>query len=86
MAEIKLKPCPFCGGNPTLRRCSTGTKGYKFTASYEVKCDKCRMAQTQTFETVFDLELNGELVLEKDGRKEAIEAWNRRAEDGKEKA
>ena len=79
MAE--LKRCPFCGGNPTLRRCSTGTKGLKFLAGYEVKCDFCRMAQTKQFETVFDFELNGEVVFEKDGRKEAIEAWNRRANE-----
>ncbi len=78
----KLKPCPFCGGNPTLRRCSTGTNGLKYFAGYEVTCDGCRMARTKQFETVFDFELNGELVFEKDGRKEAIEAWNRRVDNG----
>lgn len=76
--EPQLKPCPFCGGNPTLRRCSTATSGLKYSARYIIECKDCRMATTKEFETVFDIDLTGALIYEKDGRKEAIEAWNRR--------
>lgn len=86
MAEnnTELKPCPFCGSNPTLRQCTTATKGLKFLAGYIVECRECRMAKTKEFETVFDLELSGDLHYDIDGRKEAIEAWNRRATCGGE--
>ena len=54
----ELKPCPFCGGNASVR---------KESMWYEVCCDDCPCNV-------------GRCWFAK--REEAIEAWNRRAEDG----
>ena len=59
--ENKLKPCPFCGGEPYIQSRPTARK----TKIYSVKC-RC-----------------GAMFKFVDRRYKAIEAWNRRAEDGK---
>ena len=36
-----LKPCPFCGGEATIKEYANGHKGNgEFTAQYKVGCDK----------------------------------------------
>lgn len=62
MSEIKLKPCPFCGGEARLQR-----KNKKH--GYYVICKKCG-CRTPYFQYQFD-------SLEK-LRETAIEAWNTR--------
>lgn len=39
MRQPDLKPCPFCGGNPTLRYSLVGKDAY-------VKCYGCEVATT----------------------------------------
>ena len=40
MSELELKPCPFCGGVPTLEE-KDGTNYYR----YRVFCEKCAASQ-----------------------------------------
>ena len=81
MDEIKLKPCPFCGGkaeyiiNTNYERCTT--HGWKFG----IKCTNCMTElPMKDFLVTADLESNGEIVFAKDDRKKAADMWNRRAE------
>ena len=37
----KLKPCPFCGGQPEVRRC-----GHLINDWYYVYCPKCWVSQS----------------------------------------
>ena len=40
----KLKPCPFCGGEATIREFACGSTGNGgFSASYEVGCKDCKI-------------------------------------------
>lgn len=80
MAEIKLKPCPFCGKNPFVKRHSIGTRGHNFSVTQSIEC-YCGMAKTRLHETIFSVSFSNEFVIETDGMKEAIEAWNGRANE-----
>ena len=80
MAEIELKPCPFCGKFPFIKRHSAGTKGHKFFFTQSIEC-YCGMAKTKMCETIFEVNFDNKLVIETDGAKEAIEAWNGRANE-----
>lgn len=65
MIEVKLKPCPFCGGKARYFRTQT-LEG----PMHKVRCtnfDGCQMRelQTQSFYR----------------KEQAINAWNRRADD-----
>ena len=81
MDEIKLKPCPFCGGkaeyiiNTNYERCTT--HGWKFG----IKCTNCMTElPIKDFIVTVDLESNGKIAFAKDDRKKAADMWNRRAE------
>lgn len=42
MSEIKLKPCPFCGGDAEFVAVITGTDGDgELTGKYKIRCKKC---------------------------------------------
>jgi Lar family restriction alleviation protein len=69
MAE--LKPCPFCGGEAYTYTCSTMRKG-KLADLWIVHCKGCGLNYPPNIRGY-----RGEYEFE------AIEAWNRRAEDGK---
>ncbi len=73
MAEIK--PCPFCGGE--IIRINAYGFGY-----YSVECLGCGV-ETARYKSVSKY-LEGNLSFEEKARKaiEAIEAWNRRADNG----
>ena len=36
MEDLKLKPCPFCGGEPFLNKCNTTND------RYTIKCLRCK--------------------------------------------
>ena len=68
---IELKPCPFCGGEATPVYCENGNR-YTSNILYlskrgTIKCQKCEVVLPRTYSSV----------------SKAIEAWNRRANDGK---
>ena len=82
MAE--LKHCPFCGGKAVFltknNRSTSSDVGFDFV----IRCEKCRATTPASSDSVvFQLSDKGEIVTIDDGRGKAIEAWNRRAEDGK---
>ena len=92
MAE--LKPCPFCGG--TKLKVDGCVKTTNFSknrgldeARFSVRCNKCHArGGTQSGYTrngFYSLSEDGEKLLESGEqiRARAIEAWNRRAGDGK---
>lgn len=65
MDKIKLKPCPFCGGEVTLRENSfTSREGERLF--YSVRCLTCG-ARTDFFNGVAQ------------SKKKTINAWNKRA-------
>ena len=81
MAE--LKPCPFCGGTAKLyvkTNCSRGvTRGWEFG----VFCVKCSVTSPKTnYRLEVQLDTDGEVIPIIDERPLAIEAWNRRADNG----
>ena len=75
MAEIKLKPCPFCNSESVYLMSQPGRYGrYAW-----VECDLCG-ARSKSFSTKFYVpedKLPETLAFER-----AKNAWNRRASDG----
>ena len=72
MAE--LKPCPFCGGEAHTYTYSTMSKG-KLVDVWVVHCKRCGLnypPKIRGYQGKYEFE--------------AIEAWNRRCEDGKRDA
>ena len=83
MAE--LKPCPFCGG--TDIRYSLKITGH-FDVRYHATmyCNKCHCYGARTLTgMVHHYDYKGRTVIKNDAtiKAAAIEAWNRRAENGK---
>lgn len=88
MADVKLKPCPFCGTTPRLEhseieRCRNRENGDLIT-KWKVRCGNCG-AEKDGGATEYRFLSDETLKIARehfDGRKKAIEAWNRRATDG----
>lgn len=68
----KLKPCPFCGGKPYLFKDNFG--------KYGVACEKCNLWFGIKIENGTLLRFGWTAKIKT--RKEAVEAWNRRANNG----
>ena len=66
----ELRPCPFCGGEAQLK---TQEVDYGLCGAW-VYCTNCQ-AKTNYMNT-------HEMVIHKSSIAQAIEAWNRRADDG----
>ena len=64
---MELKPCPFCGGEATIR--TTTTKTYPNHVQAWCYCKKC----SSSSKSFADYDDDGTCVFK------AIEAWNRRA-------
>ena len=75
MAE--LKPCPFCGGKPYLETRHRAFINAKTTRVAFVRCTECEARTQRVPLTDFGCTSYSFKANEK-----AIEAWNRRAEDG----
>lgn len=87
----ELKPCPFCGGRAVLQqseakignaRFPDGYGGFtsKLALAYEwvVCCSDCGSYGIACHDRIYRNE-SGELIVHVDGRKGAIDSWNRRA-------
>lgn len=78
MSEIQLKPCPFCGKIPTIRQYASGHSGNGvFSASYELKCEKCKVGFVRSSEFMLE---NGQPKFIRNGYDEVVSLWNTRAE------
>lgn len=88
MMAVELKPCPFCGSRAELKhagidKCRSSENGDLIT-NWEAWCPNCgvkvrggvseyRFTQDETLVVVNPIF---------DGRKKAIDGWNRRADNG----
>lgn len=81
MADLDLKPCPFCGGKAKLQRTSIGHSGEYFYECWNIKCEKCGATPLPKdgYTTYFTRNTDDEFIFKGDGKKEAIDKWNRRA-------
>lgn len=77
--KIKLKPCPFCGGNACLVRRSRSIGGASSTIldSWCVRCNTCE-AETHTYKSKIYQNDDGNIVVESNGAEAAALTWNRR--------
>lgn len=78
----ELRPCPFCGGVAKLVRVATSYKDNPTTImdEWEVKClNGC--CNTIRFQDNIYHKGDGEIVVESNGAKDAIEHWNQRYYD-----
>ena len=75
----ELKRCPFCGGKAvfsinTASSCNL-LRGYEFN----IRCSKCKATiPDRCYQIEFKMNDSGEIEIVHDGRKDAIEAWNKR--------
>lgn len=81
MNEEELKPCPFCGGKAYIKKTSRGHSNTIFTVIAELGCRKCGYHMIGESEFDVDEFMNIHMLDRKNGIKEMIEKWNRRAAD-----
>ena len=75
----ELKRCPFCGGKAVFSVNAASScnllRGYKFN----IRCSKCKTTiPDRCYQIEFKMNDSGEIEIIHDGRKDAIEAWNKR--------
>ena len=68
---MKVKSCPFCGGRPTLFE-----DNYD---KYAIMCEKCKLYFGIELEDGVELENGWKSII--NSFDEAVEKWNRRAEN-----
>jgi Lar family restriction alleviation protein len=68
---MKVKSCPFCGGRPTLFE-----DNYD---KYAIMCENCNMYFGIELEDGVELENGWKSII--NSLEEAVEMWNRRAEN-----
>ena len=72
----ELKPCPFCGSQPTLRKIPLwhGSHGYYGCYKFDVSCEKCGCNP--------DFYYQNDTIYrpEDEAKRNVIDKWNGRAE------
>lgn len=84
----KLKPCPFCGEEVSIEQTRHGTAPNKCVEfGFEIRCKKCGATLSAAYgEIVMKLSAQGDIIFDKDGREQAIAAWNTRADNAEVEA
>lgn len=84
----ELKPCPFCGGKAYFEQRGYGTTDLgSVRLAFSIRCKKCGIfGPGSDGHIAINLSSTGELNVWHDDRKQAIEAWNRRAETERSEA
>lgn len=72
LSEIKLKPCPFCGGKAYLIDYDESDKYFPEDNPDELDC---------AVETTAECDYCGAMISLFETPRKAVEAWNRRAAD-----
>lgn len=80
MPEIKLKPCPFCGGEAQLQKIFKGCREVSVIIDEWIVTCKNKCCSTHSYKDIIYHADNGEVIIEINGAEKAIEAWNRRTE------
>lgn len=80
--DIKLKPCPFCGGNDVRFSVKTTTINYRRAYHIVMYCAKCHCYGARSLVYHDGHTPRVELGKNEEWRRIAIDAWNRRADDG----
>jgi Lar family restriction alleviation protein len=80
--SVDLKPCPFCGGKASFEQRSYGTTSPdSVRLGFSIRCIKCgTFVPGADGYIAINLSSIGELNIWHDDRKQAFDAWNRRAE------
>lgn len=77
----KLKPCPFCGGKAVFAPSLNVSKPSVVQCFFKIRCSKC-LASLSDSNGYIEIEIDrgGSILIKRDGRNDAIAAWNRRVE------
>lgn len=75
----ELKCCPFCGGEAHVKMKCFHYSSYSWGDDWYVECGECGIIGSPC-KTMIVRKNTGELVIESDGRADAIAKWNARAE------
>jgi hypothetical protein len=82
---IKLKPCPFCGGEATFVVNTNISSNYCIGFNYYIKCSSCDCTPIKKdAEMHIFLDRDGEVKLTDESivtRKSIIDAWNTRVKE-----
>lgn len=81
----KLKPCPFCGKNAKIYCLSIENERDTFSKLFKIKCEGCGVEFSKGFRVHAKIDNSGDSTFDAHERDLAIEAWNRRFSDGKER-
>ena len=81
MEGIKLRPCPFCGGEAKFHVISYKSSHHGVGFAFNILCKECGTRCQKFYEMELSLDRYGELKTLCDGREEAAAAWNQRAGD-----
>ena len=79
MADSKLKPCPFCGGEARIMHDDPMGARERIRVFWEVCCTRC--LTHKGYDAEYEITNDGIFIVKEDGRAKAIRAWNRRAGD-----
>ena len=80
---VELKPCPFCGGKANFLIKTHMERGVTRGYTFGIYCTKCDITLPKT-NYIIEFEMSsddGELKVTTDERPQAIETWNRRADN-----
>lgn len=78
MADLELKPCPFCGGTAGFVTDSSGYNNDSRLIGFKIKCSKCGLVLPKKFNIQISLGGKGNIVTDLDQRQDAVNSWNNR--------
>lgn len=75
----ELKRCPFCGGKAVFYVNTASSRNLLRGYEFNIQCSKCKATNLdRCYQIEFKMNDIGEIEVVHDGRKDAIEAWNKR--------
>ena len=79
MEEIKLKPCPFCGGEAEFNIKTNSSSRLRSGFTFVIRCKECHIQYPKMYRSEFKIHSNGDMIPTIDERGKAADDWNRRA-------